>query len=1259
MTNAQTIDVPPFVKNLHTDTEQKTGILFLDFAEEFGSVISQDYVSKPVLQADGKILLATNHGDNFIISRIDSDGKLDTSFGENGRTTINFGDRLMKSDLQVTNKGEIVVTVQTMKGYWDTQFVSRLNSTGEIDTSFSNDGIFERTLVFGENYEHFIIGNDGNIILIGKFTSIKELTGYTRLLKLDNNGVPLNKFGDNGIVDIRIPEAHSSIFPETEYSIGDVVVLPTDEIAIFGKIPYAGPYYGYSDNRIAQYLTVVKLDGSVVSNNNYGASYQSMRFATTLGDGNDLLIGGLDKVNNQDFYLIRGAIDSYGLPPRKFGLSTNSYPLSEFVDAIATDDGKVIVLIEKYGELGLIKLDEQLYPDTYFSSDGVTTIDLMTSSGLTYSIASTLGLGSNSRTSGIALQSDGKIVVSGLHRQMHYQDESLESLIDGREVFLVRFNADGSLDQNFGNTLNGTTASEPHIEGGDSVFLFSNDLLATLTFPDIDFDGVFLTVSRNGQPAQGDIFLSSNNLFDLTEGNSLFFSGSTIGFVKKNTDGILKIEFSELASEASISEILRSLQYQILDDAPPDNVGIRWAFLQTDSSGFQYEKNVIYDGLVNVQIIPTNDLPDNYTIFDVTPEIGSMLRVPLPGDIVNYDPDGPQFSISGNVEYAWFADDELIEDEATIYYVPTEQVSGKIISVKVSYIDAYGTEETFSITFDVPVSSNNSFPIGEVLLLGTALQGEELRVDPSGISDPDGLGDWSYQWMVDGVAISGAMASSYLLTQDEVGRSIRVKVSYIDGQGTLENVTSDATSVVTNMDDEAVGTLTVSGIAAEGRTLEASLTELSDLDGSVSLSWQWQISDTGENDWADIRYATDATHIIASDQSEVGKYLRVIATTTDALDGVTIFTGDASSQVANVNDVATGLVIITGTPTQGQLLTASNMLADADGLGTVAYQWLANGLVISSATASTYTLTQSDVGKAISVKAIYTDLLGTDESVTSAPTDDVQALAQFTDPIESIDAIGLTPDGLYLIIKSNGVSRMVSVDDVLEFSDETTSALELMNTLEPTPLFVSLVGGETEYVLPEPFTGPESLNLDYVLIDTTPNAVVIGSTLNDFIALQGGGNKATDGGLGDDVIDGGVGSTFISGGGGSNTFFLDGRADGVSWSTITDFTVDSDKATIWGWKPGVSQAVLMQELGGAEGYQGLTLHFENLLPSDAGSGETNSNWNSITFSGKSASDFGFDSLETLNAQILAGSNPNFFTGQTVDVYGTHGFLFIS
>ncbi|MEY3758551.1 MAG: hypothetical protein RIR39_42, partial [Pseudomonadota bacterium] len=75
------------------------------------------------------------------------------------------------------------------------------------------------------------------------------------------------------------------------------------------------------------------------------------------------------------------------------------------------------------------------------------------------------------------------------------------------------------------------------------------------------------------------------------------------------------------------------------------------------------------------------------------------------------------------------------------------------------------------------------------------------------------------------------------------------------------------------------------------------------------------------------------------------------------------------SRNANVNHAPTGVVTITGTATQNELLTASNGLADIDGLGTIAYQWLADGSAISGATASTLTLTQEQVGKAITVQA--------------------------------------------------------------------------------------------------------------------------------------------------------------------------------------------------------------------------------------------------------------------------------------------------
>jgi Ca2+-binding RTX toxin-like protein len=62
------------------------------------------------------------------------------------------------------------------------------------------------------------------------------------------------------------------------------------------------------------------------------------------------------------------------------------------------------------------------------------------------------------------------------------------------------------------------------------------------------------------------------------------------------------------------------------------------------------------------------------------------------------------------------------------------------------------------------------------------------------------------------------------------------------------------------------------------------------------------------------------------------------------------------------NSNPTGSVTISGTATQGQVLTASNNLTDADGLGTISYQWLADGTNISGATSTTFTLTQAQVG---------------------------------------------------------------------------------------------------------------------------------------------------------------------------------------------------------------------------------------------------------------------------------------------------------
>ena len=81
-----------------------------------------------------------------------------------------------------------------------------------------------------------------------------------------------------------------------------------------------------------------------------------------------------------------------------------------------------------------------------------------------------------------------------------------------------------------------------------------------------------------------------------------------------------------------------------------------------------------------------------------------------------------------------------------------------------------------------------------------------------------------------------------------------------------------------------------------------------------------------------------------------------------------------TASVLNVNDLPTGTVSISGAtgaggaPQQGDTLAASNTLADLDGMGTVSYQWFANGVIISGATAASFTLAQAQVGQTISVR---------------------------------------------------------------------------------------------------------------------------------------------------------------------------------------------------------------------------------------------------------------------------------------------------
>ena len=272
--------------------------------------------------------------------------------------------------------------------------------------------------------------------------------------------------------------------------------------------------------------------------------------------------------------------------------------------------------------------------------------------------------------------------------------------------------------------------------------------------------------------------------------------------------------------------------------------------------------------------------------------------------------------------------------------------------------------------------ATNNIPTGSVVFTGTATQGQELTAT-NDIKDADGIGALTYQWMANGVDISLATFSTLMLTQSLVGKVITVKASYTDSKNTFESISSTQNVMIANVNDSPTGSVAISGTPTQGQSLSAT-NSLADADGLGVVSYKWLAGG------AEIAGATTSTLTLT--QAQVGKVITVKASYTDAGNTPESVMSNATTEIVNVNDAPTGNVVISGKPEQGQVLTASNTLGDADGLGTVSYKWLADGVEILGATTSAYTLTQAQVGKVIYVKANYIDGGNTPESIASTQT---------------------------------------------------------------------------------------------------------------------------------------------------------------------------------------------------------------------------------------------------------------------------------
>ena len=368
------------------------------------------------------------------------------------------------------------------------------------------------------------------------------------------------------------------------------------------------------------------------------------------------------------------------------------------------------------------------------------------------------------------------------------------------------------------------------------------------------------------------------------------------------------------------------------------------------------------------------------------------------------DEDGLEKAV---FSYQWLRNDGTadthIADAAGVAYTLVSDDEGRTIKVEVSFTDDAGNQESLASgpTGKVAVKPDSA-ATGAPAISGIAQVGETLRVDTSGIVDADGLihAAFTYQWIrndeTEDTNIPDATGATYTPVKADVGKTLKVQVSFTDDADNVQTLTSVATSAVqppTNV--VATGLPVIRGAPKVGQQLSADVSRIADENGLVNalFSYQWIRSD-GTNDTAIEGEASPTYTLVEADE---GMTIKVTVSFTDDSGNTESLPSDPTGEVAaKPNSDATGVPTISGTVQVGQTLTADTSgIADEDKLTNVvfAYQWMADDTNIQGATDPSYTLTEDDVGKTITVTVSFTDDAGNPETLTSDPTGEVDSEA--------------------------------------------------------------------------------------------------------------------------------------------------------------------------------------------------------------------------------------------------------------------------
>ena len=322
-----------------------------------------------------------------------------------------------------------------------------------------------------------------------------------------------------------------------------------------------------------------------------------------------------------------------------------------------------------------------------------------------------------------------------------------------------------------------------------------------------------------------------------------------------------------------------------------------------------------------------------------------------------------------------------------------------------------GSDETVGLSFSTNENATS-------LLIGSVLSGSESNATSTYALSGE---DAALFELSAGAELSLKEAANFEI-DDSYSITIEVtttKAAEVEGEEpTVTTATRDYTVSVVNVNDPASGALTVAGTPAQGETLTADTSAISDEDGVGTINYQW---------YRDGELITgEASSELTLSQADVGSAISADISYVDGSGATETFQSASTAAVSNTNDVPTGAPVITGTFSQDRELSVDiSSIADADGLGDFFYQWNRDGAAIEGATAATYTLSEADVGANISITVSYTDGYGAAESVVSAETADISKANDA--PTGSLVISGTAAEGETLTLDTSSIADVDGV----------------------------------------------------------------------------------------------------------------------------------------------------------------------------------------------------------------------------------------